>query len=56
MSTLYMIRHGQASFGQADYDRLEARVDVADAELAVAQKALADSVLEALLQEREEGR
>ncbi len=25
MSTLYMIRHGQASFGQADYDRLSSK-------------------------------
>ncbi len=25
MSTIYMIRHGQASFGQSDYDRLSAR-------------------------------
>jgi len=40
-----LVRDGNIS--QSDYDRLEARVDVADAELAVAQKALADSVLAA---------
>lgn len=40
-----LIRDGNIS--QADYDRLEAKVDVTEAELAVAQKALADSVLEA---------
>ena len=28
MSTLYLIRHGQASYGQADYDRLSARGEV----------------------------
>jgi len=38
-----LIRDGNIS--QADYDRLEARLDVADAELSVAQKALTDSVL-----------
>jgi len=32
---------------QTDYDRLEAKLDVAEAELSVAQKALADSVMEA---------
>ena len=25
MGTLYLIRHGQASYGEADYDKLSAR-------------------------------
>jgi len=40
-----LIKDGNIS--QSDFDRLEAQIDVVDAELAVAQKALADSVMKA---------